>query len=41
MTFFKQGSKVGVFAWVILNSNCRFELQVEGIRASRKAVRDS
>jgi len=35
------GSEVGVFGWVILNSNCRFELQVEGIRASGKAVRDS
>jgi len=29
MTFLKRGSAVGVFAWVTLSSDCRFELQVE------------
>ena len=29
------GSAVGVFSWVTLSSDCRFQLQVEWIRASR------
>jgi len=32
------GSAVGVFSWVTLSSDCRFELEVECIRASRSAV---
>jgi len=31
----KRGSAVGVFSWVTLSSDYRFELQVERIRASR------
>jgi len=29
MNFLKRGSAVGVFAWVTLSSDCRFELQVK------------
>jgi len=28
MTFLKRSSEAGVFAWVTLSSDCRFELQV-------------
>jgi len=38
MTFLKRGSAVGVFAWATLSSDCRFELQVEWIRASWQKV---
>jgi len=29
MTFLKRGSEVGVFVWVTLGSDCKFELQVQ------------
>ena len=33
--FLKRGSAVGVFSWVTLSSDYRFELEVEWIIASR------
>jgi len=41
MTLLKQGSAVGMFAWLTLSSDCQFELQVEWIRASWYADRVS
>jgi len=31
MTFLKRGSAIGVFSWVTLSSDCRFQLQVEQV----------
>jgi len=40
MTFFKQGSAVGVFSWVTWSSDCQFELHAEWTSASRYAFHE-